>query len=100
VFEKIKRMALDYDPPITVEDLGKIRSPTLVMASDDDIVTMEHTVEMYRSISTSQLAIVPGTSHVLIMEKPDEVNRLILEFLRKDAQPTRWPVRRAAAHAE
>jgi pimeloyl-ACP methyl ester carboxylesterase len=97
VFEKIKRMGLDYDPPITVEDLGKITSPTLVMASDDDIVTMEHTVEMYRSIPNSQLAIVPGTSHVLVMEKPDEVNRLILEFLRKDAQPTRWPVRRARA---
>ena len=96
VFEKIKRMDVEYDPPITVEDLGRIASPTLVMASDDDIVLLEHTIELYRSIPNSQLAIVPGTSHVLVMEKPVEIDQLILDFLQKDAAPTMWPVRRAA----
>jgi len=94
VFEKTKQMGLDYDPPLTPEDLGRISAPTLVVASDDDIMFLEHTIQLYRSIADAQLAIVPGTSHMLVLEKPDIVNGLILEFLQKDVATTMMPVRR------
>jgi hypothetical protein len=42
---------------------------------------------------------VPGTSHFLTMEKPDLVNRLVLDFLEKDPVPTYMPRRRAPASA-
>lgn len=93
-FEKCKQMILEEDQTITAEERGRITSPTLIMASDDDLIRLEHTIELYRSIPNSQLAIVPGTSHVLVMEKPAEIDRLILDFLQKDAAPTMWPIRR------
>jgi hypothetical protein len=39
-------------------------------------------------------AVVPGTSHVLILEKPDLVARLVLDFLTTDPVETRVPIRR------
>jgi hypothetical protein len=38
--------------------------------------------------------IVPRASHSLLAEKPDVVNRLILDFLRNDPPPTMMPLRR------
>jgi pimeloyl-ACP methyl ester carboxylesterase len=36
-------------------------------------------------LSGSQLAIVPGTGHGLLMEKPDLCNRIIIGFLAEPA---------------
>jgi pimeloyl-ACP methyl ester carboxylesterase len=83
------------EPNIPIEDLGRISTPTLVLVGDDDVVTLEHTIELYRAIPNSELAVVPGTSHAHFMEKPSLVNRLILNFLDNDPVPTMMPVRRA-----
>ena len=85
------------EPDIPIEDLGRIGAPTLVLVGDDDIVPLEHTLELYRAIPNSELAVVPGTSHVHFMEKPSLVNRLVLDFLDNDSVPTMMPVRRATA---
>jgi pimeloyl-ACP methyl ester carboxylesterase len=50
---------------------------------------------MYEALPEAQLGIVPGTSHVLTLEKPDLVNRLIVEFLAETGPPvTMMPIRR------
>lgn len=87
-------------PTITTSDLAKITAPTLIVASDDDVVTLEHTIALYRAVPDSQLAIMPGTSHALLMEKPDLANRVILDFVQNDPIPTMIPIRRAPADAE
>ena len=69
-------------------------TPTLVMAGDDDAITLEHTVALYRGLPNSELAIVPGTSHLLVMEKPALCNTLIVDFLTSGVVPTLLPVRR------
>jgi pimeloyl-ACP methyl ester carboxylesterase len=85
------------EPTLTTDDLAPIAAPTLVMAGDDDLVRLDHTCAMYEALPAGQLAIVPGTSHALPMERPDEVSRLILAFLAADASPqTLMPVLRAA----
>jgi len=85
------------EPDISIEDLGRISAPTLVLVGDDDIVPLEHTLELYRAIPNSELAVVPGTSHAHFMEKPSLVNRLVLDFLDNDPVPTMMPMRRATA---
>jgi pimeloyl-ACP methyl ester carboxylesterase len=80
VFEKTKRLWLN-EPNIAKEELAKISAPTMVMAGDRDAIPIEHTLEMFRSIEGAQLCIIPGTTHFLMSQKPDMVNRTILDFL-------------------
>jgi pimeloyl-ACP methyl ester carboxylesterase len=82
-------------PDIPIADLGRITAPTLVLVGDDDLIAPEHTLALFRAVPGAELAVVPGTSHALPMEKPDLVNRLILDFLTNDPVPTLFPVRRS-----
>jgi pimeloyl-ACP methyl ester carboxylesterase len=95
VFAKFQEM-VSTQPNMTVEQLGRISAPTLVVAGDDDMITLEHTTALFRAIPDCELAIVPGTSHALVMEKPQLVNRLVLDFLEKDPVPTFMPLRRSS----
>ncbi|HLU55813.1 MAG TPA: alpha/beta hydrolase [Pseudonocardia sp.] len=94
VAEKVLESALT-GPTLAAEQLAGVRARTLVVSGDDDAVTLEHTIEMYRSLPDAELAVVPGTSHLLIMEKPELVARLVLDFLTTDPVPTMAPIRRA-----
>ena len=47
----------------------------------------------------AELAVVPGTSHGLLVEKPALCNLLITEFLTKEPVETYAPIRRAARQA-
>jgi pimeloyl-ACP methyl ester carboxylesterase len=76
-------------------ELTRIGCPTLVMASDDDIVHLEHVLALYRGLPNAQLAVLPGTSHGLLLERPRLCTRLVAEFLTGDPAPV-MPVRRAA----
>lgn len=84
-------------PTLTTEELAQVAAPTLVMAGDDDLMTPEHTIALYRAIPDAQLAIVPGASHLVPLEKAALVNRLILDHLAQDAVETMMPIRRAKA---
>ncbi len=70
----------DAEPNFTIHDLSKISVPVLVMVGDDDAINLSHTCEMYESIPGAQLAVIPGTSHGLPLEKPDAVARIVDEF--------------------
>jgi pimeloyl-ACP methyl ester carboxylesterase len=83
------------EPALAASELPKVEPRTLVMFGDDDLVSIEHTGAGCDGIPDSELAIVPGTSHFLLREKPRLCNEIILEFLSKDAVPTVAPVRRA-----
>lgn len=96
VFEKLMTM-WQTEPHIPVADLGGITARTLVMVGDDDLTTFEHTLELFRAIPDAELAVVPGTSHLAPLEKPETVNGLLLDFLQHDAVKTLLPVRRAVA---
>ncbi|MFI2708248.1 alpha/beta fold hydrolase, partial [Nocardioides sp. CER28] len=58
------------EPTLAPADLAAVATPTLVLAGDDDMVSLEHTVTLYLSLPAGQLAIVPGTSHAVPLEKP------------------------------
>ena len=67
------------------------------MVGDDDEVTLEHAVQMYRGIPHSELAVIPGTSHGLLVEKPALCNTMLVDFLANDPAPTLAPIRRRTA---
>lgn len=80
VFDKLKQMWRE-EPELTTDDLASIETPVLVMAGDADLIPLSHTVSMFEGLANAQLAIVPGASHAVFMEKPDLVNRLIEDFI-------------------
>jgi pimeloyl-ACP methyl ester carboxylesterase len=83
------------EPNMTVQDLSKISIPVLVMVGDDDAFQLSHTCEMYESIPGAHLAVIPGTSHAVPMEKPAEVARLVDEFFSCQLPvETMMPIRR------
>ena len=92
---KILRMWRE-EPTLTVDDIARIAVPTLIIAADDDSVAIDHTVAMYQAIPGAELAIIPNTSHALIDEKPDLIDRLIIDFLTLDPILTLMPIRRGA----
>jgi pimeloyl-ACP methyl ester carboxylesterase len=94
VATKIGEMAA-VEPNLEASDLAKVTVRTLVMFSDDDLMTMAHAVEMYEALPNAELAVVPGTSHFLTQEKPDLVNELVLDFLTNDPVQPAAPIRRA-----
>lgn len=89
----------EQEPTLAPADLRGIASRTLVMVADDDEVRLEHAVELYRSLPDAELAVVPGTSHGLLVEKPDLCNLLVTTFLTEDPAPTFAPIQRASPSA-
>ena len=53
----------------TEAELRAIRAPVLVMLGDNDFTRIEHAAEMSRLIPNAQLAILPGTTHMNIIER-------------------------------
>ena len=88
------------EPHIDIAELSRIGHRTLVMFSDDDLVTLQHAVEMFLALPNAEFAVVPGTSHFLTQEKPHLVNALVLDFLTNDPVATVAPIRRAPRPAE
>jgi pimeloyl-ACP methyl ester carboxylesterase len=96
-FTKTERMWRE-EPTMTVDDLKAVQAPTLVLVGDDDAVHYDHTIALYENIADSQLCVVPGTSHVVALEKAALFEQLVLAFLAESALPmTMMPIRRAHA---
>jgi pimeloyl-ACP methyl ester carboxylesterase len=85
VYAKLDRMHR-AEPTLTPDDLARIETPALLMFADDDEVEPAHLHTMHRAMPHAQLAIVPGTGHGLLGDKPDLCNRLIIDFLDEPAQ--------------
>jgi len=90
--EKLKTFfAKEYAWP--EEDIRSIRAPTLLMVGDSDTVRPEHEMQLFRllgggvpgdlvGLPTSQLAILPGTTHgSIVVEGADLVVAMIEAFL-------------------
>jgi pimeloyl-ACP methyl ester carboxylesterase len=80
VAEKLHRMHLE-EPTLTRRDLARVPTPTLVMVAEIDEMPLEHTLALYDGLPDAQLAVVPGTGHGLLAEKPELCNAIIVDFL-------------------
>ena len=89
------------EPDIALSDIATIQCPVLVMAGDDDVIKHDHTISLYEALPLGQLAIIPGTSHGLIKEKPTLAIAIITQFLDDLSYPiTRQPIRRVNSQPE
>src|SRR5258708_4032128 len=68
-FNKLARAIIDT--PHTLVDLARTSASTVIMAGDDDLVTVEYQEATRAAVQDGQLTIVPGTSHELPLQKTD-----------------------------
>ncbi|MBT0773353.1 alpha/beta hydrolase [Kineosporia sp. J2-2] len=69
------------EPQITPDSLASVTAPTLVMAGDRDMVTLEHTASIAAAVPGAQLCVVPGAGHLLVRECPELVGAVVTRFL-------------------
>jgi pimeloyl-ACP methyl ester carboxylesterase len=89
--EKMKDLDIEvYD--WTAESIKGIKAPTFLILGDSDIIKPEHSVDMFRllgggvagdlvGLPNSRLAILPGTTHVTVMNRSDWIVSMVEEFL-------------------
>jgi pimeloyl-ACP methyl ester carboxylesterase len=87
--------AAETEPSPAPGDLRAVTARTLVLAGDDDLVTLDHTVKLYRALHNAELAVLPNASHLLLMEYAETVRAMIKNFLTTEAAPTLMPIARA-----
>jgi pimeloyl-ACP methyl ester carboxylesterase len=63
------------------EQLAGITAPVLLVLGDHDFTTVEHAALMLRLIPGSQLAVLPGTTHMQVTRRPDLLLPLLERFL-------------------
>ncbi|MGH2486521.1 MAG: alpha/beta fold hydrolase [Ktedonobacterales bacterium] len=78
----------DWEPEI----IASLKPPALLIIGDSDIVRPEHVMAMFRllgggvvgdlvGLPRSQLAVLPGTTHVMIPERAEWLASMVLAFL-------------------
>ena len=67
----------------TFDDLGKITAPTLILVGDrDDYCSLDEGVAAYRQLANGEIAVLPGTGHVITAAKIE----LALDFFGRHLQ--------------
>jgi pimeloyl-ACP methyl ester carboxylesterase len=95
VWAKIREMAVpnalnrsegtELEPP-AVGRLGEITAPTLVIEGELDCEDIHRIASLLeRRVAGARRVVIPGVAHQPNLERPSEVNRLLLDFLQ---QPT------------
>jgi len=64
---------------------GMTRPTCVVAAERDALKTPEHVAEVHRLTPGSEFHIIPEAGHVAVIERPNEVNTLILGWLARNA---------------
>ncbi|MCB9435984.1 MAG: alpha/beta hydrolase [Anaerolineales bacterium] len=73
----------ELEPP-AIDRLSEIKCPTLVLIGDHDVPDMQVIAEMLASgIEGAKKVVISNTAHLPNMEKPDEFNQLVLDFLKE-----------------
>lgn len=68
----------------TEDRLKQIQAPTLIVAGDEDLLTpMRFARTLHQEIPGARLALIQGAAHGLIWTHAEELNNLVLSFLRE-----------------
>ncbi|HET6204970.1 MAG TPA: alpha/beta hydrolase [Planctomycetota bacterium] len=73
--------------PPADERLSEVRVPTLLVVGDRDREGIRASVERLASaVAGAEKIVIPGAGHIVNMEKPEEFDRAVLDFLRRRAR--------------
>ncbi|MCK5183621.1 MAG: alpha/beta hydrolase [Candidatus Heimdallarchaeota archaeon] len=71
------------EPNFTLDQLKNIASPALIIfGGEEQLFPLKVMQEMTNAMPNARLEVIPGGTHIVLMEKPKLVNQLIVRFLR------------------
>ena len=66
-----------------MDSVGSIRVPALILCGEDDTLTpVRYSLFLKEKIAGSELTFIKGAGHMVMIEKPDEVNKAIEAFIK------------------
>ncbi len=69
----------DFD---ITEGISSIEVPTLIISADEDILTpVKYGEYLHGKIKGSRFYVIRGAGHFMMQEKPEEFNRILMDFL-------------------
>jgi pimeloyl-ACP methyl ester carboxylesterase len=89
-----KLIALEKEPMAWEAEVRALKTPVLIITSDADVATLEHSVAMFRLLGggimgdmgqplpASRLAVLPATSHTAVITQPVLLHAFIEPFLK------------------
>jgi pimeloyl-ACP methyl ester carboxylesterase len=94
-----KVISIDLEPYDWSKDVKNIQVPIFMAIGDADGVRYEHALELFRAkgggkmgdmhgLAESRLAIIPGTTHIGMMQRTDWLIPMITDFLDSDLNAT------------
>ena len=63
--------------------ISLIKVPTLIIVGEKDKLNLRASKYLNRKIENSELRIVSGSGHTVMVEKSDEFNHIVENFIRK-----------------
>ena len=64
-------------------EVGKLTHPTLVVCGEKDMMTPpKYSKWLHENMPDTRLELIPDCGHMLMMEKPEELANLVVEFLK------------------
>lgn len=96
--EQMKKMSSEINPPNAIinlangclthdtnDRLSEITAPTLIIVGEEDIlIPMRYSRLLHEGIKGSKLVTINGAGHAPSIEKPEEFNKIVLNFLREN----------------
>lgn len=65
-----------------MDRLGDIRPPALIVGAENDLATpAKYAAFLHERMPGSQLRMIPGCGHLSMLEKPDDLTGIILDFI-------------------
>jgi pimeloyl-ACP methyl ester carboxylesterase len=89
-----KLIALEKEPMAWEAEVRAVKTPVLIITSDADVATLEHSVALFRLLGggimgdmgkplpASRLAVLPATSHTAVITQPVLLHAFIEPFLK------------------
>ena len=96
LLEERERLTIQHFPPVEIvasridsivafdraADVGRIKTPTLVLCAKDDAITPAYfSEELAKKIPSAQLRVLPDGGHCASESVRDEFNKVVLDFL-------------------
>ena len=63
--------------------LATIKQPVLLVSGDHDMITLEHTLQIFHALQDAELCVLPGTDHGTFSGRPEWLNPIISDFLAR-----------------